>query len=567
AGEDGARRVLRVSAAPLLTAEGEADGAVISFDDTTDRHRAEEALRESEERFRVLADAAPVLLWMATPDGRCSFFNRPWLEFTGRMLEEEVGDGWADGVHRDDREGVLDTFLTSLAARVPFRMEYRLRRADGEFRWLLDTGIPRFTPDGSFAGYIGACIDINERHEAEEQQRFLTEAGDVLASSLDYKETLRRVCRLAVPVLADFCVIDLLVDGRVERVEAVSADPAQEALVGDLRGFAPAGTVSAALATRETRVVNELAAERVDESLADPAHRDVVSRLAVTAYAAVPLVAGGRVLGSILLCITGSGRRFDPADVHRAEELARRAAYAIDNARLYERAVEANRTKRDFLAVMSHELRTPLNAILGYTDLFLAGIPVPLPAAVEPQMARVQTAARHLLSLIEEILTFARLEGGQEEFRPDETTAATLAGEACALVEPLALEAGIGFDVRSPEPDVPLTTDPRKARQILVNLLGNAVKFTRAGHVSLRVDADGSSVRFHVRDTGIGIAPADRERIFEPFWQAEQGLVRERGGSGLGLSVARQLARLLGGDVTVESAPGEGSTFTLRLPR
>jgi PAS domain S-box-containing protein len=567
AGDDGARRVLRVSAAPLLTAEGEADGAVISFDDATDRHRAEEALRESEERFRVLADAAPVLLWMATPDGRCTFFNRPWLEFTGRMLEEELGDGWADGVHRDDREAVLDTFRSSLAARLPFRMEYRLRRADGEFRWLLDTGVPRFTPDGSFAGYIGACIDINERHEAEEQQRFLTEAGDVLASSLDYKETLRRVCRLAVPVLADFCVIDLLVDGRIERVEAVSADPAQAALVAELLRFAPGGDVSAVLSSRETRVVNELAAERVDESLADPAHRDVVSRLAVTAYAAVPLVAGGRVLGSILLCITGSGRRFDPADVHRAEELARRAAYAIDNARLYERAVEANRAKRDFLAVMSHELRTPLNAILGYTDLFLAGIPAPLPDAVQPQMNRVQTAARHLLSLIEEILTFARLEGGQEEYRPEETTAASLAGEACALVEPLALEAGIGFDVQSPQPDVPLATDPRKARQILVNLLGNAVKFTQAGEVSLRVEADDAFVRFHVRDTGIGIAAGDRERIFEPFWQAEQGLVREHGGSGLGLSVARQLARLLRGDVTVESTPGEGSTFTLRLPR
>jgi PAS domain S-box-containing protein len=566
-GDDGARRVLRVSAAPLLTADGETDGAVISFDDTTDHRRAQEALRESEERFRVLADAAPVLLWMAAPDGRCTFFNRPWLEFTGRMLEEELGFGWVDGVHRDDRDRRLDTFRTSLASRLPFRTEYRLRRADGEFRWLLDTGIPRFTPDGSFAGYIGACIDINERHEAEEQQRFLTEAGDVLASSLDYKETLRRVCRLAVPVLADFCVIDLLVDGRIERVEAVSADPAQEALVGELRRFAPAGVVSAALASRETRVVNELAAERVDESLADPAHRDIVSRLAVTAYAAVPLVAGGRVLGSILLCITGSGRRFDPADVHRAEELARRAAYAIDNARLYEGAVEANRAKRDFLAVMSHELRTPLNAILGYTGLFLDGIPAPLPEAVQPQMGRVQTAARHLLSLIEEILTFARLEGGQEEYRPAETSAATLAGEACALVEPLALEAGIGFRIDSPEPDVPLTTDPRKARQILVNLLGNAIKFTRAGEVSLRVEADDSAVRFHVRDTGIGIAPGDRERIFEPFWQAQQGLVRERGGSGLGLSVARQLARLLGGDVTVESTPGEGSTFTLRLPR
>ena len=565
------RRVLRVSAAPLATAEGDADGAVVSFDDVTDRHRAEEALRESEARFRTLADAAPVLLWMSEPDGRCTFFNRTWLEFTGRMMEEELGWGWAEGVHPDDAARCLEIYRGALAARTPFRMEYRLRRADGEFRWLADTGVPRFTPDGSFAGFIGSCMDINERHEAEEQQRFLTDAGTVLASSLDYQETLRRVCRLAVPVLADFCVIDLIVDGRIERVEAVSADPAQAALVDELLRFPPQpdspNGVSVVLRTGETRVVNHLTAERVDESLADPAHRDIVSRLAVTAYAAVPLVAGGRVLGSILLCITRSGRRFDDADVHRAEELGRRAAYAIDHARLYERAVEANRSKRDFLAVMSHELRTPLNAILGYTDLFLAGIPAPLPEPVLPQMQRVQTAARHLLSLIEEILTFARLEGGQEELRPEPTTAATLAGEACALVEPLALERGIGFDVRAPSPDVPLVTDARKARQILVNLLGNAVKFTEKGEVSLEVESDDATVRFHVLDSGIGIAPEDRERIFEPFWQAQQGLVRERGGSGLGLSVARQLARLLGGDVSVRSTPGVGSKFTLHLPR
>jgi PAS domain S-box-containing protein len=570
-GEGAARRVLRVSAAPLTAPGGEPDGAVMSFDDVTDRHRAEGALRESEARFRLLADAAPVLLWTSTPEGGCDFFNRPWLEFTGRALEEELGDGWADGVHPDDRERCTAAYGAHLAARTPFRMEYRLRRADGEFRWLVETGVPRFTPDGGFAGFIGSCIDINERHEAEEQQRFLAGASAVLASSLDYTETLRRVCRLAVPVLADFCVVDLWVDGRVQRVEAASADPAQAALVDELRRFAPdpdsANGISVALRTGVPRVVNELSAEVVNASLVDPAHREVVSRLGVTAYAAVPLQAGGRVLGSILLCITRSGRRFDNADVRRAEELARRAAYAIDNARLYAGALEASRAKSEFLAVMSHELRTPLNAILGYTDLFLAGIPAPLPDPFRPQVERVQTAARHLLGLIEEILTFARLESGKEEVAPAPTTAAAVLEEACALVEPLALERGIGFVVHRPDPDVPLRTDARKARQVLVNLAGNAVKFTERGEVEISAAAEGESVLFRVRDTGPGIAPEHHERIFEPFWQAEQGLVRRHGGSGLGLSVARQLARLMGGDVTVASEPGQGSTFTFRLPR
>jgi signal transduction histidine kinase len=273
------------------------------------------------------------------------------------------------------------------------------------------------------------------------------------------------------------------------------------------------------------------------------------------------------VLGALSLLITTSGRVYDAADVRRAEELGVRAGYAIENARLYDRTVEANRAKSDFLAVMSHELRTPLNAILGYTDLFLAGIPAPLPEPMVPQVERVQGAARHLRGLIEEVLSFARLEGGHEEVHPEPADLAELAREAAALAEPLALERGLEFRLELPDAPVPLRTDARKVRQILLNLLGNAVKFTDAGQVVLAVRDGGGDAVAEVRDTGAGIAPENRERIFEPFWQANQRLSREHSGSGLGLAVARQMARLLGGDVTVASEPGRGSTFALRLPR
>ena len=570
-GMEGRRKVLRVNAAPLKDAAGAVTGVVVSFDDVTADRAAEEALRESEARFRAMADTAPVLVWTSGTDALCDFFNQPWLDFTGRTLARELGNGWTEGVHPDDYTRCVTTYLSAFEERRAFRMEYRLRRADGEYRWVLDTGVPRFTPDGGFAGYIGSCIDITERREAEEQQRFLAEAGTLLASSLDYEETLRRVCRLAVPVLGDFCVVDLLDDaGRAHRVEAAHADPALEPLVRELRRFpvdpASSNTVAEVLRTGLPRVVNELTDAHLEAALVDAGHRDVVRRLGVTAYMAVPLVAAGRVLGSILVCVTDSGRRYDAAELVRAEELARRAAFAIDNARLYERAVQANRAKSDFLAVMSHELRTPLNAIIGYTDLFLFGVPAPLPEPMRPQMERVQAAARHLLELIDEILTFARLEAGQEEVRLEPVDAKALAQDAAALAEPLALERGIGFEVRLPDGALGMETDARKARQVLVNLLGNAIKFTDEGRAALEVAPDGDAVRFTVSDTGVGITPEQMEHIFEPFWQADQGLVRAHGGSGLGLSVARQLARLLGGDVTAESRPGEGSVFTLRLP-
>jgi PAS domain S-box-containing protein len=136
--------------------------------DITERYRAEEAVRESEERFRLVADTAPVLIWMSGPDKLCNYFNKPWLDFTGRLMEEELGNGWTKGVHPDDLERCLQTYTQFFDRREKFRMEYRLRRHDGEYRWILDIGVPRFDPDGAFAGYIGACVDVTDRKRAEE---------------------------------------------------------------------------------------------------------------------------------------------------------------------------------------------------------------------------------------------------------------------------------------------------------------------------------------------------------------------------------------------------------------
>jgi PAS domain S-box-containing protein len=570
-GEVGGRVVtLRLNAVPLRDDDGAIAGAVASFDDVTARRAAEEAVRESEARFRTLADTAPVLVWMSDETGAWTFFNLPWLEFRGRTAEEELGDGWLEGVHPDDARRCLAIYATSFDARRPFRMEYRLRRHDGEWRWVMNTGVPRQTPDGGFAGYVGSCVDITDRRVGEERQRFLADAGTLLASSLDYETTLRSVAQLAVPLLADYCVVDLRDGDRVRRVEAAHADPALQPLVSRLLEHPPElesrNLVAEVLRSGVPQLGNEVTAAQRSAWARDPRHLALLESLAPTAYMAVPLVARGRVIGSLLFCMTGSGRRYDEDELALAEDLARRAAFAIDNARLYEDAVEADQAKADFLAVMSHELRTPLNAIIGYTDLFLMGIPVALPGEVQPQLGRVRAAARHLLELIDEILTFARLEAGQEEVHREAVEAADLVHDAASLVEPLAMERGLDFRVEGADGVGTLRTDVRKVRQILVNLLGNAVKFTERGAVSIRAVRDGGDALFQVDDTGIGIAGEQLPRIFEPFQQVEQTTIRTRGGSGLGLTVARQLARLLGGDVTCTSRVGEGSRFLLRLP-
>ena len=174
---EGGGAVMRVNAAPLPGEDGRPAGVVASFDDVTDEHRTLDALRASEARFRTLADSAPVLVWMAGPDALCHFFNRPWLECTGRVLEQELGNGWTGGVHPDDVERCMDERLASFRERRPFRMDFRLRRADGEYRWMLDSAVPLFTPGGELAGYIGSCLDIHDRRMEEEREHFLLRDG------------------------------------------------------------------------------------------------------------------------------------------------------------------------------------------------------------------------------------------------------------------------------------------------------------------------------------------------------------------------------------------------------
>jgi signal transduction histidine kinase len=296
----------------------------------------------------------------------------------------------------------------------------------------------------------------------------------------------------------------------------------------------------------------------------DPGYAAWLERCGFRSSIVAPLRAGGRTLGAISFYRTG--RSYEDRDLLLAEELANRAANVIQQARLFEAAMIANRAKSDFLAVMSHELRTPLTTVTGYTDLMLAGVPEPLPERHRGYVHRIRLAATHLISLIEQILVYARLELGRERTQPVRVRVGEIMREAAVLIEPVATERGIRFGVTMPDTDSIIESDATKLRQILVNLLANAVKFTDQGEVTLAAAEQSGSIVFSVRDTGIGIAPEHLAHVFDPFWQVDQSSTRRAGGAGLGLSVARSLARALGGDVSVESETGTGTVFSLELP-
>jgi PAS domain S-box-containing protein len=308
----------------------------------------------------------------------------------------------------------------------------------------------------------------------------------------------------------------------------------------------------------------------IDDGLG-PELRATILGEGIRALAFFPLATRGHLLGKFMV-YHDQPHPFAAEEVKLAQTIASHVAFAIARRRddeeihrLYDAAMAANRAKAEFLAIVSHELRTPLNAILGYTDLLHLGVPEALPEALQGHTARIETSARHLLRVIEQILTFSRLEAGREEVAAEPVELGELVRETAELMQPLAEQKHLRFALEIPDAPLPAVTDTGKLRQILLNLLSNAVKFTDRGVVGVSLRAEEGEVEIAVRDSGPGIAPANLERVFEPFWQADGSRTRQTGGTGLGLSVTRR-AELLGGTVTVESAPGEGTVFRVRLP-
>lgn len=416
----------------------------------------------------------------------------------------------------------------------------------------------------------GAPHALREVERTAQRYRLLARADNLLHRTLDYEETLEALAAFAVEHLADYCLIDVLrPSGEMQRVtharDAEAAPLLEEAgrFTLDPTAATPGGHV---LRTGEPVFQPHVDEQFLKRAARDEVHLRVLDRLNPTSSMVVPLQAHERRVGVMTLVRTGD-EAFDEDDLALAVELGLRGGLAIVNATLYHAARSANRAKTDFLSVISHELRTPLAAIIGYADLLEHGIDGELNEGQHSKVARIKASSNHLLQLIEEILDFANRSGDDQPLHLEDTTVARVLAEVDAVASSLARDRAVELRVEPPPGDAHISTDPRKLRQILLNLVSNGIKFTEEGYVTLTAEVDEHDVLFAVRDTGIGIEPDRLDDIFEPFWQVEDPMTRTVGGTGLGLSVARSFARLLGGEITVSSQPGSGSTFHVRLPR
>jgi signal transduction histidine kinase/PAS domain-containing protein len=408
-----------------------------------------------------------------------------------------------------------------------------------------------------------------EARAAERRAAFVAEASRVLSSSLDSPATLDALARLTVPTLADWCTIDVVSEeGVVERIAVAHRDPAREDLLRSMLDRYPPPAHDAfadTIAAGRSALLTEVGRAMLREIARGPEHLALIERLEIRSFVLVPLVAHGRVLGSIALASATPGR-FGSTELALAEDLGRRAALALDNARLYRAAQDETRRKDEFLAMLGHELRNPLAAIDAAMRV-LARIGDAHEPAVR-QRAIVERQLRHLVRLVDDLLDVSRVVTGKVSLQRELVDLNEVAARCLQLLRPRIDERQQRATLTPDGDPVVVRGDPVRLEQVVLNLLDNAIKYTpRDGRIDVTLEHVGDEAVLRVRDTGMGISENLVPRVFDMFAQASRSLDRSQGGLGLGLTLVRRLIEQHGGSVAVTSAgPERGSEFVVSLP-
>ncbi len=409
----------------------------------------------------------------------------------------------------------------------------------------------------------------------KDRLRLLADAGAVLAASDEYPETLQALAELLVPRLADWCVVDVVEATGLRRVAIAHPDPVGRGLAEEVqRRYPPdparAGGVGEVIRTGVTRIVESVTDDVVAAAARDAGHLELIRGLELRSVAIVPLVVRGQVLGAITLAGSESGHTYGEEDRPFLEDLGRRAAVAVDNARLLHDANEAVRLRDDFLAMASHDMRTPLQTILASVQMATRRVSrlgddgvAELREQAVANLAQAERTTERLARLVADLMDVVMLRTGKS--LPLDLADVDLLGLARSVAgEHQATAGGHRISVTG-SADRPVRTDPTRLERALDNLIENAVKYSPdGGDVMVQVARADDAASITVRDQGIGIPAGELESIFETYQRASNASTMR--GIGLGLSGARAVVRQLGGELDVESVKGTGSTFTIRLP-
>lgn len=404
--------------------------------------------------------------------------------------------------------------------------------------------------------------------DAESQLRLLADVGPILASTLDYEETLAHVAQIVVEALADLCIIDVVDDdGTVRRLKVAARDPVHRAICDGLERVQLRATRpylgAAALRTKRTVLMRASRPEEIESLAQDGEDLRLLRSLGIRSLIATPLLAKGSLLGGLVLISCRKSRRYGQADVRLAEELAHRAALSLDNARLYRAAQRATAARDEVVGIVAHDLRNPLYSVLLNAEILSRSL-CPAEAGVRRPIEGILSSATRMNRLIGDLLDVSRIEANGFSIDPRAVAVEDILTDTVESQRGLASSASVSLRVDLPAPVAPVWADRHRVLQVMENLVGNALKFSsRGAEVVIGACTRGSNVLLWVRDTGCGIDREDLNHVFDRFWQARR---RSGTGAGLGLSIVKGIVEAHGGCVWVQSRPGQGATFFFTLP-
>jgi PAS domain S-box-containing protein len=549
--------------------------------------------RERDEVLRTIADAVPYM-WTAGPDGAIHYASPSWLAYTGLTLEQ-TRSSWSTIIHPDDLPSIASVRVAGVESGKPYEALCRIRRAsDRTYRWFITRATPLRNADGHIVRWLGNAIDIDEQKRAAEAQEFLAAATETLVSSLDYEATLRQVARLAVPRLADWCAVDLLdPHGSLHRVAVTHPDPAKEALAWALLERYPPNPddpndgLYRVVRSGQPELVPDIPPELIELGARDAEHLRIIRELQLRSYILVPLTARGRVLGTFSLIAAESGRRYTPKDLTLVQDLARSAALAIDNARLFrdvqrsteqiqalnealearvrERTAEleeANQELESFCYSVSHDLRAPLRHVVGFAQLLARRAGPTLDEQSQGYITTISEAATQGARLVDDLLDFSRL--GRSELNKSSVALpdliASVQRELASECEGRTITWQIGALP-------PVQADPALLRIACKNLLSNALKFTRPQpepRIEITAELRATELELCVRDNGVGFDPQFEDKLFGVFQRLHSA--EEFEGTGIGLANVQRIIARHGGRTWAKGAVGLGAAFFFTLP-
>ena len=496
-----------------------------------------QALRASEERFKVLAENIPQLAWIAEADGSMNWFNQRWLDFTGTTFEENLGTGWKAVYHPDYVDPVMEKFERHISTGKDWEDTFPLRGRDGRFRWFLSRMSAIRDESGKVVQYFGTNTDVTDQREhenalreSEERYRTLFAAAPMAVFACDRDAAIQHYNRHAAVLL-----------GR-EPASGVGQD------CESIRLWLPDGTL---LPHTQSPILAVLGTGVPVQNMEVLIERSDGSRLPVLVNVAALNNAQGEIIGAITSFM----------DITERKQIELNLIYAIAVAE------KANRAKSDFLSSMSHELRTPLNAILGFAQLLESSAPALAPVQMR-NLDQILKGGWYLLELINEILDLPLIESGKLSLTLEPVSLAEVMRECQAMFEPQARRRGITMTFPSFDVDGYVRADRTRVKQVLINLLSNAIKYNKdQGAVTVEWTLrPPDSIRLSVRDTGEGLAPQHFAQLFMPFNRLGKEAGAEEG-TGIGLVLAKRLVEMMGGAMGAESDVGVGSVFWFEVKR